>query len=69
MEEAGRDEEHAAFVQEFEFMTGRPWPRNSRLLVQSEKNAACSCGQLAGFGGSILVYITFHAKRNLTRQT
>ena len=43
MEEAGRDEEHAAyeehaaFVQEFEFMTGRPWPRNSRLLVQSER--------------------------------
>ncbi len=37
-EEAARDEEHAAFVQEFEFMTGRPWPRNSRLLVQSEKN-------------------------------
>ncbi len=41
-EQAGRDEEHAAFVQEFEFMTGRPWPRNSRLLVQSEKNEAAA---------------------------
>ncbi len=42
MEEAGRDEEHAAFVQEFEFMTGRPWPRNSRLLVQSERQVGQS---------------------------
>ena len=30
------------FAQEFEFMTGRPWPRNSRLLVQSERRVGQS---------------------------
>jgi len=34
------EQEHAEFAQEFEFMTGRPWPRNSRLLVQSERQVA-----------------------------